>query len=96
MGTNLLWGFYQELVYRGLLQSELVRRWGAVAGILVANLAYTFGPLHFYHLTQSSPARAAVVLGGTFAIGLFCFVILATMLAQVLTNLELARRGVHP
>jgi hypothetical protein len=32
----------------------------------------------------------------TFAIGLFCFVILATMLAQVLTNLELARRGVHP
>ena len=71
VGTNLLWGFYQELVYRGLLQSELVRRWGAVAGILVANLAYTFGPLHFYHLTQSSPARAAVVLGGTFAIGLF-------------------------
>jgi hypothetical protein len=32
----------------------------------------------------------------TFVIGLFCFVILATVLAQMITNLELARRGVYP
>ena len=42
----LFYGFYQEVVYRGMLQSELVRRWGAFAGVLVANLLYTFGPLH--------------------------------------------------
>jgi len=24
----LLWGFYQELMYRGILQTELARRWG--------------------------------------------------------------------
>ena len=28
-----------------------------------------------------------------FVIGLFCFVIMATVLAQVLTDLEVARRG---
>src|SRR5262245_45578378 len=46
--TNLLWGFYQELVYRGILQTELVRRWGSVVGVLVANTLFTFGPLHAY------------------------------------------------
>ena len=40
----LFFGFYQEVVYRGILQSELVRRWGALIGILSANLFYTFGP----------------------------------------------------
>src|SRR5262245_7760205 len=39
--VSLFWGLYQELIYRGLLQTELVRRWGAVAGVLVANLLYT-------------------------------------------------------
>ena len=38
----LLWGFYQELVYRGILQTELVRRWGPVAGVLVTNTLFTF------------------------------------------------------
>ena len=65
----LLWGFYQELMYRGLLQTELVRRWGAVRGILVSNIVFTFGPLHFYHFARGSasiPMFAAI-----FATGLF-------------------------
>jgi len=64
----LLWGFYQELLYRGLLQTELVRRWGPVVGILVANTLFTFGPLHFYHFARTSPAP---MFAGIFAIGLF-------------------------
>ena len=65
----LLWGFYQELSYRGFLQSELVRRWGPVAGVLVANTFFTFGPLHFYHFAGRSAALP--IFAGIFAIGLF-------------------------
>ena len=65
----LLWGFYQELVYRGLLQTELVRRWGTAAGIFVTNTLFTFGPLHFYHFARTSPALST--FAGIFAIGLF-------------------------
>jgi membrane protease YdiL (CAAX protease family) len=63
--TYLLWGFYQELTYRGILQGELVRRWGTVAGIVVSNVFYTFGPLHV--TTTSSPA----MFGAIFLIGMF-------------------------
>ncbi|HEU5180822.1 MAG TPA: CPBP family intramembrane glutamic endopeptidase [Candidatus Polarisedimenticolia bacterium] len=65
----LLWGFYQELMYRGILQTELVRRWGPLAGVLVANTLFTFGPLHFYHFTRTSAALP--MFAGIFAIGLF-------------------------
>ncbi len=65
----LLWGFYQEVMYRGILQTELVRRWGPLWGILVSNSLYTFGPLHFYHLSHTSPALP--MFAGIFAIGLF-------------------------
>jgi CAAX protease family protein len=66
----LFYGFYQEVVYRGILQSELVRRWGALAGILVSNLLFTFGPLHWHYL--SLPASRAIPLyAATFAMGLF-------------------------
>lgn len=67
--TALFWGFYQELVYRGILQTALVRRMGALASILVGNLLFTFGPLHFYHFLQT-PAAAAM-FAAIFAIGLF-------------------------
>jgi len=67
--TYLLWGFYQEVIYRGILQSELVRRWGAWPGILVSNLLYTFGPLHFYHFSAAS--NPLLMFLGIFAIGLF-------------------------
>jgi CAAX protease family protein len=66
--TALAWGFYQELVYRGILQTALVSRMGAVAGILLANLLFTFGPLHFYYFFQSPPAYA--MFAGIFAMGL--------------------------
>jgi membrane protease YdiL (CAAX protease family) len=69
--TSLLWGFHQELVYRGILQTELVRRWGSLAGILVANSLYTFGPLHFHRFVQGPPARSLPMFAGIFAIGLF-------------------------
>ena len=65
----LLWGFYQEVVYRGILQTELVRRWGPLRGILVSNSLYTFGPLHFYHFSHTHSALP--MFAGIFAIGLF-------------------------
>src|SRR5262245_54184335 len=65
----LFFGFYQEVVYRGMVQSELVRRWGAPAGILVANLLYTFGPLHLSRFR--APASTAIpMFAGIFSIGL--------------------------
>jgi membrane protease YdiL (CAAX protease family) len=62
-------GFYQEVMYRGVLQTELIRRLGRSAGILSSNAAYTFGPLHVYYLWQAAPA--APMFAATFAIGLF-------------------------
>jgi len=69
--TNFLWGFHQELVYRGILQTELVRRWGSLLGILVSNLLFTLGPLHFYHFLGRAPVRALPVFVGIFLTGLF-------------------------
>jgi membrane protease YdiL (CAAX protease family) len=66
----LFFGFYQEVVYRGMVQSELVRRWGAFAGILVANVLYTFGPLHWNYFWSRS-AVAVPMFAAIFAIGLF-------------------------
>lgn len=65
----LFYGFYQEVVYRGMVQLELSRRWGATAGILVANLLYTFGPLHWNYFT-STLGSAGPMFGSIFAIGL--------------------------
>jgi uncharacterized protein len=65
----LFYGFYQEVVYRGLLQVELVRRYGAVAGIFAANVLYTFGPLHYYYWTSYS-SQAVSMFAAVFAIGL--------------------------
>lgn len=77
VGANLLWGLYQELIYRGMLQTELSRRFGAVSGALLANLAFTFGPLPFYHLQHAAadPTRTAIMMGAIFGIGLvFAFI----------------------
>ncbi len=78
VGPQLLWGFYQELIYRGLLQTELTRRWGGVAGVLLANVAFTFGPLHFYHLAKMRPETTnatLTVIAATFLMGLvFAFI----------------------
>ncbi len=66
----LFFGFYQEVVYRGILQSELVRRWGTFIGILIANALYTFGPLHWNYFLARSAVAIPMFLS-IFAIGLF-------------------------
>jgi hypothetical protein len=66
----LFFGFYQEVVYRGILQPELVRRWGALTGILSANVFYTFGPLHWYYFAAQA-SLAVPMFAAIFAIGLF-------------------------
>ena len=68
---NFVWGFHQELVYRGILQTELVRRWGSLVGILASNLLFTFGPLHFYHFSGGGPLHALPIFAGIFVTGLF-------------------------
>ena len=66
----LAFGFYQELVYRGMVQLELVRRRGAPIGIVAANVVYTFGPLHWSYF--ASPISLAVpMFASIFVIGLF-------------------------
>ena len=68
--TGLLWGMVQEFLYRGWLQTELTRRFGAIAGMIVANAVFTFGPLHLDYL----PGPAGIRWGGlaaVFGIGLF-------------------------
>jgi uncharacterized protein len=68
---QMIWGIYQEFLYRGILQTELVRRWGTVPGILVSNLIFTFGPLHAYHFleAQGNPSHLWI-FAAIFAIGL--------------------------
>ena len=53
-----------------MVQLELVRRWGALAGILIANVLYTFGPLHWNYFSARS-AVAVPMFAAIFAIGLF-------------------------
>lgn len=70
--SEMIWGFYQEFMYRGVLQTELVRRLGTRAGILLANLIFTFGPLHSYHFlaARGNPSHLWI-FAAIFAIGLF-------------------------
>lgn len=68
---QMMWGFYQEFLYRGILQTELVRRWGTFRGIVVSNLIFTFGPLHAYHfLTARGNPSHLWIFAGVFGIGL--------------------------
>ena len=64
----LFLGFFQELLYRGMLQMEFTRRWGAFAGILVSNLVYTF--VQHYDYFGSAASLAVPMFAGVFAIGL--------------------------
>jgi membrane protease YdiL (CAAX protease family) len=68
--TGLAWGMVQELFYRGWLQTELTRRFGAATGLLAANAVFTLGPLHFDHLFAPEGVRWGV-LAAVFGIGLF-------------------------
>ena len=66
----LVYGFYQELVYRGMVQRALVTRWGAAAGIVAANLLFTLGPLHWRHIASPGGPDLAM-LAAIFGIGLY-------------------------
>lgn len=68
--TGLCWGMVQEFLYRGWLQTELTRRFGATAGLLAANTAFTCGPLHLNYLVDSTGVHWGG-LAAVFGIGLF-------------------------
>ena len=68
--TGVLWGMVQEFLYRGWLQTELTRRFGSAAGLLAANVVFTFGPLHLNYLTAAGGVHWGM-LAAVFAIGLF-------------------------
>lgn len=68
--TGLIWGMVQEFIYRGWLQTELTRRFGAIAGLLAANVIFTFGPLHLDYLAGPAGVRWGG-LAAVFGIGLF-------------------------
>jgi hypothetical protein len=67
--TGVLWGIVQELLYRGWLQTELTRRFGAVAGLLVATAVFAFGPLHLDYLVAPTGVRWPG-LAAIFGVGL--------------------------
>ena len=68
--TGLLWGAVQEFLYRGWLQTELTRRFGATTGLLAANAVFTFGPLHLNYFAGPAGVRWGGLLA-VFGIGLF-------------------------
>jgi len=74
---EFLYGFYQEFLYRGILQTELVKRWGVWIGITVSNLVFTFGPEHF-HFYKSN------LIGFAF---IFCLGLLFSFLYYRFKNL---------
>lgn len=60
------WGFYQEWIYRGFIQTELTRRFHAIIAIFISNLLFTLGPLHF----QQFFIGDYTLIAATFMIGL--------------------------
>jgi membrane protease YdiL (CAAX protease family) len=68
--TGIAWGMVQEFIYRGWLQTELTRRFGATIGLLAANAVFTFGPLHLNSLVDPDGVRWGG-LAAVFGIGLF-------------------------
>lgn len=67
----MLWGFFQEFAYRGLLQTALSTWFGPVLGVVLANCAFTFGTLHasVWAEMAGDPGRA-ILFVPIFAIGL--------------------------
>jgi len=69
--TGLVWGFTQEVIFRGMLQTEFDRRFGPWVGVLSANFIFTFGPLHFNYYNFGADANIQWgMFGVIFAIGL--------------------------
>ncbi|MBD8525606.1 CPBP family intramembrane glutamic endopeptidase [Pseudomarimonas arenosa] len=71
VATGFVWGLLQEWVYRGWLQTALQTRLGPWAALLLANLLFTFGPLHGALYRWGSPEPVAfATFAAIFAIGL--------------------------
>jgi membrane protease YdiL (CAAX protease family) len=68
----LFWGGVQEMVYRGLLQNQLSKKIGPTKAILISNLLFTFGPLHFHHYQYVADNIAHIkYFAFIFVMGLF-------------------------
>ncbi|MFN2440580.1 MAG: lysostaphin resistance A-like protein [Chitinophagaceae bacterium] len=73
---QIIWGFYQELLYRGILQTEFVKRFGSWKGIVASNLIFTFGPLHAYHFLSAPKNPSHLwIFAAIFGIGLIFAII---------------------
>lgn len=70
-----VWGFYQELVYRGILQTALAQYMKQALAIVVSTVLFTFGPLHWYYVAH--PATALMSFAATFCTGLAFAVVFA-------------------
>ena len=64
-------GLYRWREWSRIEKSYFVQTFviASVGGILVGNFLFIFGPLHFYHFSQTSSALP--MFAGIFAIGLF-------------------------
>ena len=71
LAFGLVWGVYQEIAYRGLVQPVLATYLGPVTGLVATNILFTFGPLHasvWSHV--ATDPHAATMFAPIFAIGL--------------------------
>ena len=71
LAFGLIWGVYQEIAYRGLVQPVLATYLGPVGGLVATNIVFTFGPLHasIWSRVAADP-HAATMFVPIFAIGL--------------------------
>lgn len=68
---GIIWGFYQEFAYRGVLQTLLTSKFGPWIGVFTANLIFTFGPLHWSIYGRITEDFSAIMIFvPIFAIGL--------------------------
>jgi membrane protease YdiL (CAAX protease family) len=57
----LLWGLLQEIIYRGLVQHYLAKRVPPVMAILIANIIFTFGTIHFKHVLAGNYVTLSII-----------------------------------
>lgn len=68
----LCWGFYQEWIYRGFIQTEFTRRYNAASAIILANILFTFG-IHFYQMYQGNYILFAEIFLAGLALGILYY-----------------------
>lgn len=68
----LCWGFYQEWIYRGFIQTEFTRRYNAATAIILATILFTLG-IHFYQLYQGNYTTFAAIFLTGLAFGILYY-----------------------